>query len=247
LGQRDGSGCVWRRTRGSGRKPLRRSETDQSLVLLRFEAGSRLPPHGSDRTIRLLVLEGALEAGYVTPGGQRVEGVHTRGAFIQRPPGVQRWSASPGGCVCLMALEPVGQKDTAAELPPDALLDLADVFGPGGWHPTPKGDLKSTIPGVWNKPLYIESAVRTWPEMYMHRQGHSLYAVYFEPGAMYPMHPHPYAQQLFFLEGDMEDQIVEGNGKQYTASYRRGAFVDYPYPMEHASFSRGGCWSILGT
>ncbi len=231
---------VWRRT-------LRRSETDQSLNLLRFEPGARLPPHGSPVAIRLLVLEGSLEAMVALPNGRTEGGVLHKGGFIERPPQVQRWSSSATGCTCLLVTEPPGEPGVTPELPRDAQLDLADVFGPGGWYPTPKGDLKSTIPGVWNKPLHIESNVRTWPEMYMHRQGHSLYAVYFEPGAMYPMHPHPYAQQLLILDGDMEDQIVEGERKTSTASYRRGSFADYPYPMEHASFSRGGCWSILGT
>ncbi|MBI3744355.1 MAG: hypothetical protein HY261_08740 [Chloroflexi bacterium] len=247
-------------------KVLRQSDVDQSLTLYRLEPGASIPPHRSAFSKRVLVLDGVVEFAWYEHKAKTRSLVAGRGALVERPAGRAPSWRSERGCTVLVAGDPPGAPAMTMDLTADERLDLADVFGPGGWYPTPNTDLKSNIPGVLNKPLYIESNTRKWPDMYMHRQGHSLYAVYFEPGAIYPMHPHPYAQQLLFLAGDMEDQIVEGplpsvhpstgsgrtegmrsEMREYVSTYSAGSFVDYPYPMRHASFSKHGCWAILGT
>ncbi len=224
-------------------KTLRSSEEDQSLALVRYEPGAELPLHTVQNAHRMLLLEGYLEAEIQCGVGDVQNITYRRGAFLRRPPNVESCSRSPEGCLFLLSTEPAGESG-GVELPEET---LTDAFGPGGWYPTPNVDLKSTVQGVWNKPLHIETEVESWPEMYMHRTGHSLYAVYFEPGAIYPMHHHPYAQQLLFIEGDAQDEIVDEDARRLTATYGRGSFVDYPYPMQHATFSKQGCRCVLGT
>ena len=112
---------------------------------------------------------------------------------------------------------------------------INDSFSPEGWIVTLGPDNETPVKGVWSKPLRTEGPNR------------SLYLVYFEPGAMYPLHPHNHPQQLLILDGDAEDEIVDEHGRRSSVGYRKGGFVDYPPIMQHSTYCRNGCLMVLGT
>ncbi|GAA4532926.1 cupin domain-containing protein [Amycolatopsis samaneae] len=102
----------------------------------------------------------------------------------------------------------------------------ADVFGPDGW--------RESSPGVWFRLLLDVTFDENFDERVV---GLS----HFEPGATAPRHPHPTAHRFLFLDGEADDELVFPDGTRQTAHRVKGDFVDYPYPVEHQTFSRTGC------
>ena len=101
-----------------------------------------------------------------------------------------------------------------------------DVLSPEGWQ--------ASGPGLWVRLLLDVAFDESFDERVV---GIS----YFEPGSTAPRHPHPTAHRFLFLDGEADDEIVFPDGTRQTAHRRRGDFVDYPYPIEHQTFSRTGC------
>jgi len=101
-----------------------------------------------------------------------------------------------------------------------------DVFSPEGWV---EGG-----PGLSFRPLFFPAADAGSDERVV---GIS----YFEPGSTAGRHTHRTAHRFLFLDGEADDEVLFPDGTRETARRRRGDFVDYPYPVEHQSFTRTGC------
>ncbi|QIS13606.1 hypothetical protein [Nocardia arthritidis] len=102
----------------------------------------------------------------------------------------------------------------------------ADVFSPDGW-------LESG-PGQWFR-LLLDV---TFDEHFDERV---IGLSYFEPCSTAPRHPHRTAHRILFLDGEADDELVFPDGTRRTAHRMRGDFVDYPYPIQHQTFSGTGC------
>ncbi|MFI5780696.1 hypothetical protein [Nocardia sp. NPDC051570] len=96
------------------------------------------------------------------------------------------------------------------------------VFSPDIWA--------ESSPGQWFRLLLEVTFDETFDERIV---GLS----YFDPGSFSPRHAH----RFLFLDGEADDEMVFPDGARHTAHRVRGDFVDYPYPLEHQSFSRAGC------
>ncbi|HEY4456653.1 MAG TPA: hypothetical protein VGN81_20245 [Pseudonocardiaceae bacterium] len=105
-----------------------------------------------------------------------------------------------------------------------------DVFSPEGWV--------ESGPGQWFRLLLDVAFDENFDERLV---GLS----YFEPGSTAPRHPHPTAHRFLFLDGEADDEWVLPDGTRQTAHRSRGDFVDYPYPVEHQTFSRTGCMILF--
>ena len=114
------------------------------------------------------------------------------------------------------------------------LKRIDDSFGPLDWSLSPDVSSGGVIEGVWMKPLRLGE------------RHHNLLLIYFEPGALYPAHVHTEPEQLLILEGAAEDRIFERGGTLSEVVYRRGAFVDYPVPLFHATRCPRGCLLAFG-
>jgi hypothetical protein len=57
---------------------------------------------------------------------------------------------------------------------------------------------------------------------------------------------HTDLELLLLLEGEAEDRIFERGGTLCEVTYRRGAFVDYPVPLFHATRCPRGCLLAFG-
>lgn len=141
--------------------------------------------------------------------------LHRSGAYCALPAGVV---SSPGRCLALVL---TGER---LGVPAD------DMFGPDGW--------RESGPGQWFRLLLDVTYDGSFDERLV---GLS----YFEPGSAAPRHPHQTAHRFLFLDGEADDELVFPDGTRQTAHRRRGDFVDYPYPIEHQSFSRTGCMILF--
>jgi hypothetical protein len=140
--------------------------------------------------------------------------VRRAGAYCGVPTAGTGVLSSPVGCFALLL---TGRR----------LGDPADdVFSPDGW--TQSG------PGQWFRLLLEVALDAGFDERVV---GLS----YFEPGSTAPLHPHHTAHRLLFLDGEADDELVFPDGARRTARRRRGDFVDYPYPIQHQTFSAAGC------
>ncbi|BFO21933.1 hypothetical protein SHKM778_83210 [Streptomyces sp. KM77-8] len=192
-------------------KELLRSASGDSFTLLRIGHGARFRLPGSADT-RILVLDGEL---VVSTGDEQEQGrVHRSGAYCGLPAGGTALIASPERCLALM-------------LNGERLGDPAeDVFGPDGWH--------EWSPGQWSKALLEVKLDQNFDERIVG-------LAHFEPGSVAPRHPHQTAHRFLFLDGEADDELVFPDGTRQTVHRVRGDFVDYPYPIEHQSYSRTGC------
>ncbi|MGW1287474.1 hypothetical protein ACWDBD_30300 [Streptomyces sp. NPDC001118] len=160
---------------------------------------------------RILVLDGRLS---IAAGGTGPARDHRTGAYAVLPgEGDAVVSSSDGALALVLAGKRLGA-------PAD------DVFSPQGW-------LESG-PGQWYRLLLDVAFDETFDERVV---GLS----YFEPGSSSPRHPHRTAHRFLFLDGEADDELVFPDGTRHTAHRARGDFVDYPYPIEHQTFSRTGC------
>ncbi len=100
------------------------------------------------------------------------------------------------------------------------------MFSPEGW--TGAGA------GLWFRPLFFPAAGMSFDERVVG-------ITYFEPGAVAARHAHRTAHRFLFLDGEADDEVLYPDGTRETTRRRRGDFVDYPYPVEHQTFSRDGC------
>lgn len=199
------------RVQGVWTKELLRSADGDSFTLLRINHGARFELSGCADD-RILVLDGEL---VITTGNEREQARrHLGGAYCGLPVGGTAVVSSPNRCLALMLTgERLGN-------PAD------DVFGPDGWQ--------ESSPGQWFKLLLDVKFDENFDERVV---GIS----HFEPGSAAPRHPHRTAHRFLFIEGEADDELVFPDGTRQTAHRTRGDFVDYPYPVEHQSFSRTGC------
>lgn len=192
-------------------KELLRSADGDSFTLLQLGHGIRFELSGSADD-RILVLEGEL---VVSTGDEREQArLHRSGAYCGLPVGGTAVVSSPDRCLALI-------------LTGERLGDPVDnVFDPDGWH--------ESSPGQWSKLLLDVKLDENFDERVVG-------LAHFEPGAAAPRHPHQTAHRFLFLDGEADDELVLPDGTRQTAYRVRGDFVDYPYPIEHQSFSKAGC------
>ncbi|MGQ4514149.1 cupin domain-containing protein [Streptomyces sp. DW26H14] len=192
-------------------KELLRSPDGDSFTLLRIGHGAKFELSGGADD-RILVLDGEL---VVSAGDEQEEGTsHRSGAYCGLPAGGTAVVSTPDRCLALI-------------LNGERLGDPADdVFGPDGWH--------EWSPGQWSKALLEVEFDENFDERIVG-------LAHFEPGSVAPRHPHQTAHRFLFLDGEADDELVFPDGTRQTAHRARGDFVDYPYPIEHQSFSKTGC------
>lgn len=160
---------------------------------------------------RVLVLDGRLS---IAPGTTGPAAEHRPGAYAALPGGGHAVvSSSDGALALVLSGKRLGN-------PAD------DVFSPEGW-------LESS-PGQWFRLLLDVAFDEDFDERVV---GLS----HFEPGSFSPRHPHRTAHRFLFLDGEADDELVFPDGTRHTAHRAKGDFVDYPYPIEHQTFSRTGC------
>ncbi|MGW1195760.1 cupin domain-containing protein [Streptomyces sp. NPDC002536] len=160
---------------------------------------------------RILVLDGQLSVAAGTTGPATE---HRTGAYAALPgDGHAVVSSTDGALALVLSGKRLG---TPAD----------DVFSPEGW-------LESS-PGQWFRLLLDVAFDETFDERVV---GLS----HFEPGSSSPRHPHRTAHRFLFLDGEADDELVFPDGTRHTAHRAKGDFVDYPYPVEHQTFSRTGC------
>ena len=235
----------WRRAEGPDgveaagvwARVLRQPQGGDSFALLRFEPGAAYAIDTDLRPKQLLVVEGSLEDTDLGRGKTAAKETAHKGAFIQYLPEAQHAVMSPGGCLALLISSPsvIGRPSNPEEAVRPMPM-IRDSFGPEGWETSPNvaPGSEGNIRGVWSKTLKSEGKNRT------------VTLVYFEPGAIYPLHPHDHPQQILMLEGDAVDEIIDGEDHRRVATYRKGGFVDYPPIMSHSTHSPGGCLMVLG-
>ena len=81
---------------------------------------------------------------------------------------------------------------------------------------------RSSMPGVWRKPLAREEAER----------GHATSVVRYEPGAAFSPHDHPGGEEILVLEGVFSDD---------SGNFCAGTYFRNPAGYRHAPFSEQGC------
>ncbi|MFE0359821.1 hypothetical protein [Streptomyces griseoaurantiacus] len=176
----------------------------------------RLPAGGASRLAgsaedRILVLDGALS--FPEADGEEPR-LRRKGAYAALPPAGGADVTSAEGALALVL--------SGSRLGAPA----EDVFGPRGWQ--------STGPGQWSRLLLDVVPDENFDERVL---GLS----HFEPGSFAPRHPHRTAHRFLFLDGEADDEWVLPDGSRHTARRAAGDFVDYPFPVEHQTFSRTGC------
>ena len=202
---------------------------EQTLRLVRYAPGAShvFTCEGSSQ---LLVLEGGLEEKTIDARGRESAALCRRGSFADYTPGTRATRTSDAGALVLLASHSHGKGGHAAE----ATRRIEDSFGPLDWSLSPDVASGGVIEGVWMKPLRLGE------------RHHNLLLIYFEPGALYPAHVHTEPEQLLILEGEAEDRIFERGGTLSEVVYQRGAFVDYPVPLFHATHCPRGCLLVFG-
>jgi hypothetical protein len=160
---------------------------------------------------RILVLDGALS--FADGDGPGGRTLH-KGAYAALPATGGTTVTSAGGALALVL--------SGRRLGPPA----EDVFGPQGWQ--------RTGPGQWSRLLLDVVLDESFDERVVG-------LAHFEAGSFAPRHPHRTAHRFLFLDGEADDEWVLPDGSRHTARRAAGDFVDYPFPIEHQTFSRTGC------
>ncbi|MEV4641994.1 hypothetical protein AB0J80_32070 [Actinoplanes sp. NPDC049548] len=181
---------------------------------------------GDGGSFTLLRLDRGAETEVIGPGDGRIlvlEGEitvsgtgerHLTGAYVSLPDSPGRVTA-PDQAALVLVLR--GHRLGSA---------TADVFSPDGWT--------QSSPGLWFRLLLDVAFGEDFDERIV---GVS----YIEPGSSAPRHPHATAHRFLFLEGEADDEMVFPDGTRQTAHRVKGDFVDYPFPIQHQTFSRTGC------
>jgi anti-sigma factor ChrR (cupin superfamily) len=127
------------------------------------------------------------------------------GTYIRNPIGSRHAPFSEAGCVILVKLRQMSD-------PAEQRL-VADTRT-GAWNP-------AAVEGLERMPLFADEA-----------GGEQVYLVRFAPGAKVEDDPHPGGEELFVLEGTLEDEF---------GAYPAGTWLRQPDGSRHAPFSTSGC------
>ncbi len=149
------------------------------------------------------------------PGGEEIfvlEGVfsdehgdYPAGSYLLNPQGFSHAPFSKQGCVLFVKLR---------QYPGTDRRQIAIDTNAAEWQPGP-------APGISVMPLYAEDG---YPE--------STCLMRFDAGARYPEHDHPAGEELFVLEGAIEDEH---------GTYRAGGWIRYPPGSSHSVYTENGC------
>ena len=74
--------------------------------------------------------------------------------------------------------------------------------------------------GVWQKPLYRQGGYREWTQL-----------LKFDPGAKTPTHAHPNGEEVFVIDGEIQDEY---------GAYRAGTWTRLPPGSAHTVKSPKG-------
>jgi len=132
-------------------------------------------------------------------------GDYPAGTYLLNPPGFRHAPFSREGCVIFVKLY---------QYAGDGRQHLAIDTEALEWQAAP-------LPGAWIKPLYADDA---HPER--------MVLVRVEPGATSQAHDHPGGEEIFVLDGAIEDEF---------GHYPAGTWLRQPPGSRHAPWSREGC------
>ena len=194
----------------------------------------RASPSGTVWRRRLAISRGA-ETGIVTsivrydadssfaehphPGGEEIfvldgvfsdqHGDYPAGSFLLNPESFRHAPRSEDGCMLFVKL-----RQYAGAARERCMIDSSAM----DW-------LRGPNPGTWFKPLYTQPG---FPER--------IRLVRLDPGAGPVTHDHPGGEEIFVLEGAVEDE----GGR-----YATGTWIRHPAGSSHATFSRTGCTMLV--
>jgi hypothetical protein len=135
-----------------------------------------------------------------------------RGAYVDVSSAL-RLSTTSGALMLLISGEHLGSA-------------VPNIWSPGGWREVGRG--------MWVRPLLTEVLDGDFEERVAG-------VVHIEPGGAVDLHHHRTAHLFLFLDGEADDEVIHLDGTREVFSRRCGDFVEYPYPVDHRSFSRTGC------
>ena len=177
-----------------------------------------------------LYFDGPAEAGIVTsvvryeagsefpthhhPGGEEIfvldgvfsdeHGDYPAGTYLLNPDGTSHAPFSRDGCTLFVKLRQYGGEGrTQVEMNAGAL----------DWQP--RNDT-----GVWQKPLYRQGGYREWTQL-----------LKLDPGAQSPPHEHPNGEEVFVIDGAIEDEF---------GASPAGTWIRYPPGSSHTVKSLKG-------
>ena len=132
-------------------------------------------------------------------------GRYPAGSYLLNPDGSKHAPYSDTGCVLFVRLRQYDGDDREQKV-----IQTKDAE----WMPGP-------VEGISISMLYAQDS---YPE--------NMLLARFEPGAKFPKHDHPGGEEIFVLEGTLEDE----NGR-----YPAGTWLRNPDPSSHEPFSTEGC------
>jgi anti-sigma factor ChrR (cupin superfamily) len=138
-------------------------------------------------------------------------GDYPTGTFLLNPTGFRHAPGSAEGCVLFVKLCQYAGADR-----PQVTIDTNKAE----WQP-------HAVDGVEILPLY---GSESYPER--------IRLVRFAPGTRFPRHGHPGGEEIFVVEGDIEDAF---------GRYDKGAWARFPDGSEHEPFSENGALLYVKT
>ena len=124
--------------------------------------------------------------------------------YLLNPDGTSHAPFSKDGCTLFVKLRQYGGEGrTQVEMNAGAL----------DWQP--RNDT-----GVWQKPLYRQGGYREWTQL-----------LKLDPGAQSPPHEHPNGEEVFVIDGAIEDEF---------GAYPAGTWIRYPPGSSHTVKSLKG-------
>jgi anti-sigma factor ChrR (cupin superfamily) len=136
-------------------------------------------------------------------------GAYPAGSYLRNPPGSRHAPFSPEGCELLVRLDQFDPEDTQRV---SIRTDTA------AWHP-------GLVEGLSVLPLHSFGVEHTA-------------LVRWAPGTRFQPHVHPGGEEIFVLEGTLEDE---------DGVYPTGAWLRNPPYSRHEPFSRSGCTIYVRT
>ncbi len=130
-------------------------------------------------------------------------GAYPAGSYLRNPPGSSHAPGSTPGCVLLVKLNMIARDDA---------VTLRKDTGGERWLP-------GQLDGLWLKPLHAHRDEQTR-------------LVRFDAGASASHHEHPRGEEIFVLEGVLEDDF---------GCYSAGTWLRAPPGSAHRPTSSGGC------
>lgn len=132
-------------------------------------------------------------------------GDHPAGSYLLNPEGFAHAPFSREGCVLFVKLR---------QYPGEGRRRVVVDTNEADWQPTPAAGIKVM-------PLYAEPG---HPE--------TMQLVRFAPGTVSPAHDHPGGEEIFVIEGSLEDELDR---------YETGTWIRYPRDSRHTPVSPEGC------